>query len=124
MRCLFLLMAMCIAGCSTNDSYELVKLAEGGDAHSQYILAGKLSEGDTIPHDLVESAEWYRKSAEQGYPPAQYNLGYIFLNGIGIDADENMAAAWYRKASENGVSQAQFNLGLMYNQGRGVEKKL
>lgn len=74
--------------------------------------------------DLGRAAEWYRKSAEQGYAVAQYKLGRCYDYGDGIEHDCQKAVEWYRKSVEQGCAMAQCDLGNCYKHGRGVEKNL
>ena len=40
-----------------------------------------------VPRDDVESAQWYKKAAEQGYPKAQYALAGDYEAGRGVAQD-------------------------------------
>ena len=79
--------------------------------------------GEGVKKDKTKAAEWYRKSAEQGYARAQCNLGYYYQFGKGILAsDDAKAVEWYRKAADQGYACAQYYLGESYKNGWGVEK--
>ncbi len=69
------------------------------------------SSGEGVDQDYSVAAQWFRKSAEQGYYPAQYNLGNSYLNGKGVDQDYSVAVQWFTKSAEQGFLKAQFNLG-------------
>lgn len=97
--------------------------AKSGDAASQYLVAIEYQKGDLVPRDFVQAADWYRKSAEQGYAPAQYSLGLLFQQKeSGIMKDDAEAAAWLRKAADQGNAPAQAALALCFSQGRGVSQ--
>jgi len=51
-----------------------------------------------IKPDYVRAAEWYRKSAEQGYSRALNNLGFLYENGLGIPQNKQSALDLYRQA--------------------------
>jgi len=51
-----------------------------------------------IRPDYVRAAEWYRKSAEQGYSRALNNLGFLYENGLGIPQNKQSALDLYRQA--------------------------
>ena len=68
------------------------------------------------------AAEWFRKSAEQGYAQAQLALGYMYAYGRGIAEDDEQAVKWFRKAAEQGDVGGQYHLGLAYLEGAGVTR--
>lgn len=73
--------------------------ANQGDKVAQnYVgeIYGK-SWGEIRP-DYAQAAEWYRKSAEQGYSRAQNNLGFLYEHGLGVTANKQFALDLYRKA--------------------------
>ena len=57
------------------------------------------------------AAEWYLKSAEQGYASAQNDLGWMYENGRGVEQSYTEAVNWYRKSAEQGYADAQNSLG-------------
>jgi len=99
---------------------EWLPLAEQGQADAQVFLGFLYENGQGVPQDYVQAADWYRKAAEQGQPGAQYNLGLLYHIGQGVPQDYAQAAAWFRKAAAQGQPLAQYNLGFLYNHGQGV----
>lgn len=95
------------------------KLAEGGDARSQYNVAQMYRQGIGVEQSYARAAHWYRKAAEQDHRDAQYILGLLFFNGDGVAQDEKQAAHWFRTAANAGHASAQTNLGSLYVQARG-----
>jgi TPR repeat protein len=67
--------------------------------------------------DYSKSAEWYGKSAEQGYVIAQNNLGVMYANGQGVHKDYAKAIKWYRKAGPHADCR-QYDPGSRLSQGR------
>ena len=59
-----------------------------------------------IVPDAVEAAQWYRKSAEQGYVYAQSQLGFMYGNGAGIPRDYVQADLWLNLAAAAGDPDA------------------
>jgi TPR repeat protein len=96
--------------------------AEQGDADAQKNLGWMYYDGEGVPEDKAEAAQWYRKAAEQGDADAQSQLGFMYYNGEGVSADKAVAAQWCRKAAEQGDADAQRLLGFMYSKGEGVPK--
>lgn len=68
--------------------------AEQGSMLHQYVLAEYYAKGTCgVTPDLAKAAEWYKKSAEQGYALAQYEYAVFLETG--------------RRAAEAGVPEAQ-----------------
>jgi uncharacterized protein len=76
--------------------------------------------GEGIAQDPKLAAEWFQKSADQGYERAQVLLGSLYHTGEGVEKDYEKAAFWYRKAADKGNAAAQYNLGSLYRAGNGV----
>ena len=72
--------------------------------------------------DPRAAAEWFRKSAEQGYPPAQSRYGDCFFSGRGVDRNVCEAVKWYARAAERGDARGQRALGFCYDNGDGVQE--
>lgn len=78
---------------------DLHKLAEDGDADSQYLLATRYESGhgEKLNHTLA--LYWFRKAAENGQVMAMKSLAHIYAKGLdGAFADPDAAKAWARKA--------------------------
>ena len=97
-------------------------LAEADDPAAQRNLGHLYRLGRGVTKDFVKAAEWYRKSAEQGFARAQANLGNMYLRGQGVQKDPKSAASWFGRAAKQNHPIAQYNLGLMYENGIGVSK--
>ena len=99
---------------------QLLARAKAGQAKAQFYLGLAYDNGQGVPQDFVQAANWYRKAAEQGGADAQNNLGVLYYNGQGVPQDFVQAANWWRKAAEQGYAGAQNNLGVLYGNGQGV----
>ena len=53
---------------------EIRRLAEQGDADSQYSLARMYITGEGVREDDAEAVKWLRLAAEQGHADAQFSL--------------------------------------------------
>jgi TPR repeat protein len=80
------------------------KQAADGDAESQFALGGFYERGQGgLPQDYAESAEWYRKAAEQDHHAAQLYLGLHYAQGNGVEQDLVQALGWVLLAKRGGV---------------------
>lgn len=86
-----------------------------GDAKSQYIYGMFCYDGlaEGVPCDYVEAAEWFEKSAAQGYLDARTQLGKMLLLGMGVTEDRKRGKQLLNQAALNGSGQA-FHI-LKYN---------
>jgi hypothetical protein len=98
----------------------LMTEAREGNPYAQLFLGILYANGQGVPQDYGQAAQWYRRAADQGEADAQNNLGRLYDNGQGVPQDHGQAVQWYRKAAEQGSAVAQFNLGVAYAKGRGV----
>lgn len=94
--------------------------ATSGKADSQYVFGNIHFEGLGVKQNYEKAAQWYRRSAEQGFMFAQTNLGYLYEKGYGIAPDLETFVYWTSKAAEQGDQWAQANLGEAYDLGKGV----
>ncbi|MDX1345316.1 MAG: hypothetical protein R3179_05385, partial [Sedimenticolaceae bacterium] len=72
--------------------------------------------------DLVEAADYMKRSADKGYLKAQVELAGMYLRGEGVDEDAGNAASWYLKAARQGDAAAQYQLAQLYREGKGVRE--
>ena len=71
------------------------------------------ADGDGVPKDPGQAAQWYLKAAEQGNAVAQNNLGVLYADGDGVPRDAVRAYAWYNLASAQGSAQAAQNRAML-----------
>jgi TPR repeat protein len=91
-------------GVSKNQGSELFKkvklLAAAGDPEAQNKFGWLYDQGlGTIENPKI-AAEWYLKSANQGFKQAQINIGVMYELGRGITQDFIEAEKWYAKAEK------------------------
>ncbi len=70
---------------------EVIKKAENGDAHSQYLLGGYYAVGYGVKQNSSEAVKWITASAKQGYLMAQYFLGVFYKYGYGVPKSNRKA---------------------------------
>ncbi|OPZ58790.1 MAG: putative beta-lactamase HcpC precursor [Deltaproteobacteria bacterium ADurb.Bin510] len=62
--------------------------------------------GEGLPQDFRQAADFFRRAAEQGDAPAQFSLGLMYGRGQGVPQDFDQAQAWIQKAADQGLLQA------------------
>jgi len=124
-----ILLAFCSAGSWADDTADMRKKAESGDAAAQFELAQYYereankarSERRTL-RDQKQAFDWYTRSAEQGFSKAQFNLGRVYFHGHGVAQDKDLAVEWQIKAAEQGLAEAQYAVGNVYLYGGILEQ--
>lgn len=117
-----------IADDPRNDPYlaGLLKEAEAGDAKAQYKLGLAFYDGCKGPpvksstgiikvriilrQNTSLAADWFRKSAAQGYSEAQFMLGKCYLAGNGVEKNKEEAMKWLKVATDQGNKEAEAEL--------------
>ena len=93
-------------------------LAIAGDADAQFNLGQAYKLGRSVPVDLKQAQDWYRRAAAQGHMQAEDNLGLIlFQNG-----DRQNAMPYIEKSSARGEPRAQYVLATALFNGDLVKK--
>lgn len=95
--------------------------ANQGLADAEF-FTGIIYYNSNTPQRFIESAEWFKKAAEQGHPQAQLLLGNQLLLGLGVEKDLEEAKKLYFKSAEQGESRAQLKVGHLYFDGMGVDR--
>lgn len=97
---------------------------ESNDPFAQLYM-GLLNSGRYgFPRNDEVAAEWFRKSADQGYTYAAACYGVCLSNGVGVPKDTQKAFKYHKLAAEDGHLTAQTYLGWAYQNGEGVDKNL
>ena len=77
---------------------ELRKLAEGGDAYAQAVLALSYANGDRgLALSIAEAEKWARLSAAQQHPIGKFAMGYLAQSPI-LGLDDTIPGRYYRSA--------------------------
>jgi len=124
-----ILIAFCSAGSWAENTGDIRKKAESGDAAAQFELAqyyeseaGKTRSDRRALRDQKRAFDWYSRSAEQGFARAQFELGGLYILGEGVEKDEAQGVEWLMKAAEQGLADAQFEIGNLYLAGANLEQ--
>ena len=99
---------------------KLIRQAQAGSAAAQFDLGMIYENGEGIPKNEAQAAEWFKKAAAQGNAKAQTILGRKYRDGEGVTQDDMKAVYWLQKSAAKGVVEAQAYLGMMYRRGDGV----
>ena len=75
------------------------KAAAKGIPEAQHNLGVMYANGQGVPKNLTEAANWSRKAADQGHTPAQLNVAIMYATGQGVAKDNAQAMNWLRKAA-------------------------
>ncbi len=71
--------------------------------------------------DAVQSLQWLRKAADQGFPRGQAWLADLYRDGTAlVPQDYKLAMEWSRKAADQGDSFSDMAIARMYTAGMGV----
>lgn len=85
------------------EDFELVQIADGGDAEAQTDLAVLF-----LTHRKPESAlYWLELAAKQNYAGAMYLLGRCYTEGNGLEKNDSLGLMWIAKAASQGHVIAQ-----------------
>ena len=93
------------------------KMAQMGDALSQYELAQIFEKGIGVPQDISRAIYYYQLSAQQEHFPSMLKLGQIFSDNK-AHQDLEKSLQWYTYAAQNGEVQAQLYLADYYQDER------
>jgi TPR repeat protein len=78
---------------------DIHKLAEDGDADSQYRLATRYESGHGEPQDNAKTLYWFKKAADNGHVMAMKSLAHIYTKGLdGVTPDAKIAEYWTLRA--------------------------
>jgi localization factor PodJL len=98
-------------------SASLRAAAGRGEAPAQYEVAQRFAEGQGVPQNFTEAAQWFERAARQGLVLAQFRLGGLHEKGLGVRKDLEAARRYYVLAGEAGNGKALHNLAVLYAEG-------
>ncbi|MCH7309890.1 sel1 repeat family protein [Acinetobacter sp. ANC 4805] len=89
-------------------NYVLSQVATKGDNNQSNHNMGMLYYlgKNGVPIDHKKAAEWFSKSAANGYAPSQYALSAMYLNGDGVPQDAEKGIALLQSAARQGQPEA------------------
>lgn len=78
---------------------DIHKLAQDGDAESQYRLATRYESGHGEPQDNAKALYWFKQAAGNGHVMAMRSLAHIYAKGLdGVTPDPKLAEYWASRA--------------------------
>ena len=80
--------------------------AEQDDFLAQNVLAWLLVNSNDLKLDPVEAAQWFLRSATNGYVVAQANLSTMYRDGKGVEKNLLLAQAWWNVAMSGDEEKA------------------
>ena len=89
---------------------DLLKLADQGDADSQWQMGVRFHNGEGVPHDDAQAMHWFQRAAEQGHVTAQATLGAYYWAGRGVHQDLSQAYFWSALALAQGDENSKSRL--------------
>jgi TPR repeat protein len=84
--------------------------AEERSCTTQYELGQMFRKTESGIKDYSQAAEWFTRSAQQGYRKAQYKIGLMYARGLGVKSDDVRAYAWLKIAATQGSRRAMIYL--------------
>jgi len=90
------------------------RAAEQGHPRARYNLALHYRDGNGVPRDFVQAAEWFAKSAESGLVSAMIEYGYALTHGRGTKLNPRRGVDWLQQAAGAGSLRAKSYLGQTY----------
>ncbi len=80
--------------------------AEDRSCTTQFELGQMFRKTESRIKDYSQAAEWFTRSAQQGYRKAQYIIGLMYARGLGVKSDPVRAYAWLKVAAAQGSRRA------------------
>ncbi len=79
--------------------------AEERSCTTQFEL-GQLFRKEDETRDYQQAANWFLRSARQGYRKAQFRIGVMYARGLGVSRNYTQAYAWLKIAASQGSDKA------------------
>ncbi len=97
---LFFLFSPLFSSETQQSFWETYTAALRGDKMAQFQVGVIYERGIGIEQNQSLAAQWFEKSAQQGYVDAQYNIAIMYASGRGVAADEGLAMMWLARAAK------------------------
>ena len=101
---------------------QLIKKAEDGNPHAQYLTGKLYQDGPVLIPDSVEALYWFEQAAKQGHSVAQYAAGKILLSPDPEVHNPELGIQWLEFATRNKNGYAAYRLGKEYLKGKIVPR--
>lgn len=86
--------------------WETYTAALRGDKVAQFQTGVIYERGIGIESNQSQAAQWYLKSARQGYMDAQYNVAIMYIGGRGVEQNTTEGMMWLASAAKAGDKEA------------------
>jgi TPR repeat protein len=108
------------SGNHTGAARLVLQAAQAGHPTATYEMGYLYENGDGVPKDLAQAAQWYQKGAAMGDAASESVLGLFYEEGQQVPDDWIEAAKWYQKSAAQNNASGQSRLGRAYEYGVGV----
>jgi len=96
------------------------RAAEAGNPTATYQMGYICENGDGVPKNPAQSAQWYLRGARMGNAASEAAVGQLYEYGNQVEQNWDTAAQWYTKSAQQGYVIGEFRLGRAYQYGIGV----
>lgn len=86
--------------------WETYTAALRGDKVAQFQTGVVYERGIGMDVNQSHAAQWYLKSAQQGYVDAQYNVALMYIGGRGVEQNTTAGMMWLASAAKAGDKEA------------------
>ncbi|MBV5321172.1 MAG: sel1 repeat family protein [Sulfuricurvum sp.] len=86
--------------------WETYTAALRGDKVAQFQTGVIYERGIGLEANQTRAAEWYLKSANQGYLDAQFNVAIMYVRGRGVDYNVTQGMMWLAAAAKQGDKES------------------
>jgi len=86
--------------------WETYTAALRGDKIAQFQTGVIYERGIGVDVNQSGAAQWYLRSAEQGYMDAQYNIGIMYISGRGVEQNSTLGMMWLSSAAKQGDKES------------------
>lgn len=104
------------------------KAAENGNAQAQYLYSGIIlgagNEKEPSQQQLLEAADWIKKSADGGFLTAVSTLANMYAEGKILQKDVKKSQHYFLKAAEMGDVQSQLTIAGIYHFSMGMDRTI
>jgi len=100
---------------SEEDCNSTERLAELGDAESQFLMGIRCSNPESPIYNEAMAVSWFHLAAKQGHVQSQNKLGIMLVEGNQVEKNVSEGARWLEAAAEQGDSDSQYCLGKIYS---------
>ncbi len=90
------------------------RLADSGDADSQFVIAQAYEAGKNVDENPQKAVSFYQKACDNHVPEACMRLGEIYSENKILLSDSEKALYWFAKAGKLNYTPAQFKVATLY----------